>query len=72
MNDYRLWNQGYRYYEQLKAIININDFGFELKALGAMNSLGLWMIRTILGHDLKGLDAMNSLRWLRTWTTPWH
>ena len=32
---------------------------YELKPLGAMNSLGLWMIWMILGHDPMTLNAMN-------------
>ena len=33
----------------------------ELKALDAMNSLGLWMICNALSCDPRALDAMNSL-----------
>ena len=34
----------------------------ELRALDAMNSLGLWLTRTTLGHGLNALDAMNNSR----------
>ena len=34
--------------------------GLEHKALEAMNSLELWMIRPTLGHVLKALDGMSS------------
>ena len=37
----------------------------ELKALNAMNNLGLWMIWTILGHELKAIDVVyNSGLWI--------
>ena len=35
--------------------------GHELRALDAMNNLGLWMTRMTSGCELKALDATNSL-----------
>ena len=34
--------------------------GSKLKALDAMNNVGLWLTRTTLGHELNALNAMNS------------
>ena len=38
--------------------------GRELKALDAINNLGLWMTCFILGRDLRALDVMNNLELL--------
>ena len=36
------------------------DMGHELRALNAINSLGLWITLATLGCELWALDAMNS------------
>ena len=36
--------------------------GNELRALDAMNNLGLWLAKTTLGRELNALNAMNSSR----------
>ena len=37
--------QGYRSYEHLKVVLDMNDLGsHELRLLDAMNRLGLWML----------------------------
>ena len=41
-----------KWYEQLRAINDMKDLGRELKALDALKSSGLWMIRTTRGPDL--------------------
>ena len=43
MNDIRSSAKGSRYYQQLKAMVDINDYGSWVRALNAMNNLGLWM-----------------------------
>ena len=35
--------------------------GHELRALNAMNNIGLWTIYMNLSHELKDLDVMKSL-----------
>ena len=62
------WAHGFRCYEQLKPVVDMNDSGScELKSLGDMNNLGLWMILTILGREPKALNVMNSSRLWITW-----
>ena len=41
---------------------NMNDLGSELRALDAMNNLGLWLTRTTPGHELNALNTMNNSR----------
>ena len=36
-------------------------FGHELRALNAMNNIGLWMICTSLSREFNDLDVMKSL-----------
>ena len=38
------------------------NLGCELRALGAMNSLRLWMTSTTLGRELRALNAINNSR----------
>ena len=38
MNDSEWWAQGFRYYEQLRAMVDMNDFRCELRVLGVMNN----------------------------------
>ena len=38
----------------------------ELNPLDTMNSSGLWLTGTILGHELRDLGSMNCLRLLMT------
>ena len=35
--------------------------GYELRALDAMNNLGLWMTLMTLGHELRALHIMKSV-----------
>ena len=62
INNSRSCGQGYRCYEHIRVIDDMNDFGHELKKINAMNNSDLWMTWTILGHELRALDATNSLR----------
>ena len=41
MNDFGSWAQGSRYYEQLKAMVGMKEFGQELRVLDVMNMLEL-------------------------------
>ena len=59
------WAQDSRCYKLLKAMHGSH----EIMTLEPMNSLGLWMIWTILHCDIKPLDAMNSIGLWMTWTT---
>ena len=62
LKDSELWAQGSRYYEQLRFVDDMNNLGScELRPLDSMNSLGLWMTWTTLGHEHKALDAFNNL-----------
>ena len=36
--------------------------GYDLKALDAMDNVGLSLTLKTLGHELRALDAMNNLR----------
>ena len=40
----------------------MNDSSHELRALDAMNNLGLWMKRATMGHELRALNVMSSSR----------
>ena len=40
----------------------LKTLGHELRALDAMDNLGLWMTPYNLGHKLKALDATNNSR----------
>ena len=52
--------QGSICYEQLRVVDDMNDLGsHDLRALDAMDSLGLWMTRITPGCELKALNAMN-------------
>ena len=49
-------------YEELRVLDDMNNLGFhKLHPLDAMNSSGLRMIWTILGHEPMSLNDMNSL-----------
>ena len=70
MNDSKLLGQGYRFYEQLYTVVEMNDYGgHELRALNAMTNVGLWLIWTNLGCELRALDAINNSRMWMTWDT---
>ena len=57
------WAQGFKRYEQLRVINDMNDLGLhELRPIDAMNRSRLWMIWTILCHELKPLDCYELLR----------
>ena len=44
---------------------NMNDPSSELRAVDAMNNLGLWLTRITLGRKVNALNAMHSSRlWL--------
>ena len=60
MHDSWSWAQGSSFYEQLKPVDDMNDFGYELKALNAMGSVVLWMTWMTLGRELKTLKAKNT------------
>ena len=68
MNDSKSWAQGFKYYEQLKVMDDMNNSGScELRPLDAMNNLR--MIWTILGHEHMSLNVMNNSRLSMIWTT---
>ena len=48
---------------------DINDYDCDLKALDAMNNLGLWMKWRTWGRVLKALDVMNNSWLWMTWMT---
>ena len=66
MNDFRLWAQGSKYYEQLRGLDKMNELlSYVLKPLDSMNNSGLWMTWTTLGHErLRVVVDMND-------TGPW-
>ncbi|KAL6311978.1 hypothetical protein AAG906_026401 [Vitis piasezkii] len=78
MNDFESSSQGFRSYEQLRAMDDIlwmtsTTQGHKFMALDAMNSFGLWITLAILGsHELKALDAMNRYGLWITWATLGH
>ena len=43
-------------------MVDMNDFGCELRALDAMNSVSLWMTQVAPHHEPMALDAINCLR----------
>ena len=47
----------------------LKTLGHELRALDAMDNLGLWMTPYNLGHKLKALDATNNLGLWIIWMT---
>ena len=66
-------DHGFGFYEQLRVVYDMNDSRFyELRALGAMNNLWLWMIWTIFGHKAKAPIVMNNLGLWMTWITYGH
>ena len=63
MDESGSWAQGFRFYEQLRVVDDMNDLGsHELKPLNAMNNLGLGMIWTIISHELMALNVKNDSR----------
>ena len=40
--------------------MTLTTLGSELRAIDAINNLGLWLTRVTLGHELNALNAMNS------------
>ena len=69
MNDFRSWDEGSEFYEQLKVIVDMKDFELyapstrcyeQLKILDDMNDLG--------SHDLRPLDDMNNSSLKKIWT----
>ena len=62
MNDSDSWSQGSRCYEKLKAMVDMNVFDRELKALDALNNSRLWMTWPNPGYELRALDIMKNSR----------
>ena len=61
LNDFGLLAQGFRCYEQLIVMDDMNNSGFyELRPLDAMNNIGLWMIQMIVGIEPMTLNVMNN------------
>ena len=54
------WAQATRFYDYLRAVENMNNLGFVLKALDAMNNSRLWLTWMTQGPELKGLDGMDN------------
>ena len=67
IKDSKYWAEGFRYYEKVRVVNDINHFGCELKALDAMKSFHLWLTWTTPSHEHKALDAMNNLGLSMTW-----
>ena len=60
MNDFGLFGQDSRFYEQLIVVDDMINLGsFELRPLDDMNLLGCWMISMIFHHEIKPIDFMN-------------
>ena len=62
MNDSWSWAYGFKCYEMLRAVDDMRTLGRELKALYAMKSSRLWLVRTSPSLELKALDTMNNSR----------
>ena len=73
MNDFKSWTQGFKCYEKLRVVDDMNNLGScELRPLDAMNNLGIRMIWMILGHEPMSLDVMNNSGLWMIWTTLSH
>ena len=63
MNDFRLWPQHSKCYDQLKVVDDMNDStSHELKPLEGMNKSGVWIIWTILGSETMTLKCYEQHR----------
>ena len=75
-----LWTSpGQGWYEQLKAMVNMNDSGSwaqgfkcdeQLWTLDVINSSGLWMTWTTLDHELRIINSTHNSRLWLTWKIP--
>ena len=72
MNNSSSWAHASRYYEQLKVVIYLKEYGLWAQALNALNSSRLYLIWTILGRELKNLDGLNNFGLWMTWMTLGH
>ena len=68
MKEFELYALGFRCYEQLINVDDMNDLrSCDLRLLDAMNNSSLRMIWTILGCEPMALNAKNSLGLCMTW-----
>ena len=68
LGTYQSWAQGFRSYEQLKALLDMNGSQSWAQAF-RMNNSRLWLTWKALGHELKPLDAMHNSQLSMTWNT---